>query len=89
MVGNVSVCGRAGLGGNVEIPSLSELYDRPIQLFAYSDEPMKTFNLVLVDPQQHHLTMLSTKVGKCEQDKIDQALTLRGAVKLSTISMVS
>jgi OTU domain-containing protein 5 len=31
-------------GDDVELQALSEIYDRPIQIFANSDKPMRTFH---------------------------------------------
>ena len=31
-------------GDDVEIQALSEIYNRPIEIYAYSDEPMRTFH---------------------------------------------
>ena len=31
-------------GDDIELQALSEIYDRPIELYAYSKEPMRTFH---------------------------------------------
>lgn len=31
-------------GDDVEIQALSEIYNRPIEIYAYSNEPMRTFH---------------------------------------------
>ena len=31
-------------GGNLEIQAFFEIYQRPIEIYAYSDKPMKTFS---------------------------------------------
>lgn len=37
-------------GDDVEIQAMSEIYDRPIEIYAYSKDPMRTFHESLGGP---------------------------------------
>lgn len=47
-------CNRMALdgvwGGNIEIQAMSELYQRPIEIYAYSTKPMKTYSNQFTSP---------------------------------------
>ncbi|KRX01602.1 Chromo domain protein [Pseudocohnilembus persalinus] len=55
-------------GDNLEIQALREIYERPIQIYAYSNEPMRTFSEI-GESQQHEPIRLSYH-GQCHYNSI-------------------
>lgn len=74
-------------GDHVEVQAMSEMYRRPVQIFAYSATPLKTYNANLRSPairlsyhfRSHYNSMaptaqiLTSKVGEWEDMAIRQA----------------